>query len=152
MRFSNILAAIFPVLFIRAHNRLCRWACILRLSYIANLSKIFILPKQAFSVHSAQIQFFSNPLKFALTYWHSPTKNRNPQEECGFQMGAGSGFEPLTFRLWAWRATMLLHPASIFKVGSKFPPRRDCKKKNSFCGFFRFFRILPRRRPIPTRS
>ena len=55
--------------------------------------------KQAFPAPPAQIQFFSNPLKFALTYWHSPTKNRNPQEECGFQMGAGSGFEPLTFRL-----------------------------------------------------
>ena len=26
---------------------------------------------------------------------------------------AGEGFEPSTFRLWAWRATRLLHPAII---------------------------------------
>ena len=26
-------------------------------------------------------------------------------------MVAGDGFEPPTFRLWAWRATRLLHPA-----------------------------------------
>ena len=28
-------------------------------------------------------------------------------------LGAGRGFEPLTFRLWAWRATGLLHPALV---------------------------------------
>ena len=27
---------------------------------------------------------------------------------------AGVGFEPTTFRLWAWRATGLLHPATIY--------------------------------------
>ena len=88
-RISNILAAIFPVFFIRAHNRLCRRACILRLSYIANLSQIFIPPKQAFPAHSAQIQLFSNPLKFALTYWHSPTKNRNPKRNAAFKWVQG---------------------------------------------------------------
>ena len=30
------------------------------------------------------------------------------------ELVAGVGFEPTTFRLWAWRATGLLHPASCF--------------------------------------
>ena len=35
-------------------------------------------------------------------------------------MVAGAGFEPATFRLWAWRATWLLHPAFICCVGIFF--------------------------------
>ena len=31
-------------------------------------------------------------------------------------MVAGAGFEPATFRLWAWRATWLLHPAIVVCV------------------------------------
>ena len=31
-------------------------------------------------------------------------------------MVAGDGFEPPTFRLWAWRATRLLHPAVLNSI------------------------------------
>lgn len=31
-------------------------------------------------------------------------------------MVAGAGFEPTTFRLWAWRATELLYPAMCYTL------------------------------------
>ena len=42
-----------------------------------------------------------------------PKKNNEKcKETVGIFLVAGVGFEPTTFRLWAWRATGLLHPAS----------------------------------------
>ena len=38
-------------------------------------------------------------------------KNRQPQKGLSILLVAGTGFEPMTSRLWAWRATGLLHPA-----------------------------------------
>ena len=39
----------------------------------------------------------------------------------GFRVVAGSGFEPLTFGLWAQRATRLLHPAIFYYVVKMVP-------------------------------
>ena len=39
-------------------------------------------------------------------------KKRKPTSQSAFKkLVAGIGFEPMTFRLWAWRATWLLNPA-----------------------------------------
>lgn len=39
-------------------------------------------------------------------------------QNCGLYLVAGGGFEPPASRLWAWRATGLLHPAMgrIFRL------------------------------------
>ena len=70
----------------------------------------------------------------------------------GFKMGAGTGFEPVTFRLWAWRATGLLHPAinlTFYQVSSKSKclKRRDEMREWVECKGFSlvFFAV----RPIP---
>ena len=48
---------------------------------------------------------------------------------------AGVGFEPTTFRLWAWRATGLLHPAPRKEKPGRRPPGRPvCKVSDPpFC-------------------
>ena len=40
-------------------------------------------------------------------------KNSIVYQCCTIYLVAGEGFEPTTFRLWAWRATKLLYPAIL---------------------------------------
>ena len=58
----------------------------------------------------------------------SPHKKKKPTSKRTLtrKLVAGAGFEPTTFRLWAWRATRLLHPA-IWRSQNGAPDRsRTC--------------------------
>ena len=56
--------------------------------------------------------------EFDVTLWKSiprvsPRKMRKNENKAKtlYVLVAGGGFEPPTFRLWAWQATVLLYPA-----------------------------------------
>ena len=71
------------------------------LNLIMFLTMLWILITQNFEiviVLFVKNTFYKIKCIFNMLYWTS-------------QLVAGVGFEPTTFRLWAWRATGLLHPA-----------------------------------------
>ena len=74
--------------------------------------------------YSTTLTFFLLP-RFECYLGHMAGKMRKPWKRCkdkqkprkiwgfrGLKLVAGARFELTTFRLWAWRATGLLHPAS----------------------------------------